>query len=214
MFGKVINSIVKIIGKVHKRIKTAYASFSEVETKTVQVRKELEKMGLLFENSRLSQVMVYYHFVFTEAAWAGWKRVMGFYFNGNIHIPAFWPPALSSKLSPMYCKRPLLDVIRHEFGHALEGKFYNVFHSGKLRERFLEAFGAPYGRRKVSREGDESNYVSEYARDMTQEDFAETFMFYMKHKGRIPKKYMKSPAIRAKWKTVDAICKHIAQLKQ
>lgn len=44
----------------------------------------------------------------------------------------------------------------------------------------------------------------------TQEDFAETFMFFMKHKGEIPAKFAKKPAIQKKWKAVAEIVKRVA----
>lgn len=46
---------------------------------------------------------------------------------------------------------------------------------------------------------------------MTQEDFAETFMLFVKHKGKIPAKYAKKPAILKKWKAVAEIVKRVAK---
>ena len=40
---------------------------------------------------------------------------------------------------------------------------------------------------------------------MTQEDFAETFMCYMKYKGKLPAKWSDNRAIRAKWSFIDDI---------
>ena len=59
-------------------------------------------------------------------------------------------------------------------------------------------------------DGWEERYVSEYATDSTQEDFAETFMLFVKHKGKIPARFAKKPAIRKKWKTVAEIVKRVA----
>ena len=44
----------------------------------------------------------------------------------------------------------------------------------------------------------------------TQEDFAETFMLFVKHKGKIPTKFARKPAIRKKWKAVAEIVKRVA----
>ncbi|MBQ7650221.1 MAG: hypothetical protein IJS15_04635 [Victivallales bacterium] len=41
---------------------------------------------------------------------------------------------------------------------------------------------------------------------MTQEDFAETFMLYVKRKGVLPKAFARNEAIRAKWEEVEYIC--------
>ena len=64
------------------------------------------------------------------------------------------------------------------------------------------------------KDGEEENYVSGYAKKYTQEDFAETFMLFMKHKGIMPKEFSSRKAIRIKWETVAAICKDIAKLKK
>ena len=104
----------------------------------------------------------------------------------------------------------MVDVLRHEFGHALEGKFPQFFHN----ERFRKAFGDEYGVIEVAKDGDERNYVSRYARKYTQEDFAETFMLFLKHKGVLPKEFSRRKAIRVKWETVAAICQDIAKKKK
>ncbi|MBR0459548.1 MAG: hypothetical protein IJJ26_09950 [Victivallales bacterium] len=66
----------------------------------------------------------------------------------------------------------------------------------------------------MAKEGDERNFVSAYARTSTQEDFAETFMFFLKYRGVLPKEFSRQKAIRLKWETVDAICQDIAKLKK
>ena len=78
---------------------------------------------------------------------------------------------------------------------------------------FIKAFGDVCGDSVVAKERDKRNYVSDYARTNTQEDFAETFMLYMKYKGNFPKKFSRRKAIRIKWEAVAAICKDIAKLK-
>ena len=44
------------------------------------------------------------------------------------------------------------------------------------------------------------------------EDFAETFMLYMKHKGNLPKEFRRK-AIKAKWAAVKSICEKVAAKK-
>ena len=214
MFNEVFHAVVQFVDNIvpgKKRLRNFFATFSQVKTATYKVRRDLRDLGLLFEGSRLSQVPVIYHYGLTQESYSGFRGEMGFYYfdTKDIHIPAIWPAALLPKLSRWYHKRRLVDVIRHEFGHALEGKFKKYFHDS----RFRKAFGASYGL-PVAKDGDEQNYVSSYARTDTGEDFAETFMLYVKHKGIMPKKFVKSHAIRAKWKTVETICKDIAKLKK
>ncbi len=101
----------------------------------------------------------------------------------------------------------MLDVLRHEFGHALADRYAKFFRGGI----FKAAFGASYGEKKVFDGKDWTNeYITEYASRMTQEDFAETFMLYMKYKGKLPVSYCKKRAIVKKWKTVGQIIKEIA----
>lgn len=47
---------------------------------------------------------------------------------------------------------------------------------------------------------------------MTQEDFAETFMLYMKHKGKMPAQFRGKRAIEKKWRAVARIVREIAAL--
>ena len=44
----------------------------------------------------------------------------------------------------------------------------------------------------------------------TPEAFAETFMLFVKHKGKIPAKFARLPAIRRKWQAVATIVKAVA----
>ena len=193
--------------KAAERLDNAYASETGVKSALYRVRSELKDMGLLSQNSRLSKVKVI-HDGLSVNGLSGFVGIMGFYDpqTQNIHIPAIWPAALL----PWYKERRMTDVLRHEFGHALEGKFSKFFHD----ERFRKAFGGEYGVIAVARDGDERNYVSSYARKITQEDFAETFMLFMKHKGILPRELSRRKAIRLKWETVAAICQDIAKCKK
>lgn len=193
-------------------VKTAlqkiYASMGEVEKAFNKVRKELEGLGLLFEGWKLDKVDCY-HEKFSLGALYGLAGAMGFYDfkDRNIHVPAFYPAGLF----PMwYGERQMLDVLRHEFGHALADRYAKFFRGGI----FKAAFGASYGAKKVFEGEDwESEYVSKYATTATQEDFAETFMLYMKHKGKLPTRYRGKRAIVKKWKTVGRIIREISALR-
>ncbi len=193
--------------KAVERLDNAYASETGVKTAFYRVRRELRDMGLLFLNSKLSKVKVI-HDGLSVNGLSGFVGIMGFYDpqTQNIHIPAIWPAALL----PWYKERCMTDVLRHEFGHALEGKFSKFFHD----ERFRKAFGGEYGMIVVARKGDDRNYVSNYASKYTQEDFAETFMLFIKHKGVLPRQFSRKKAIRLKWETVAAICQDIAKMKK
>ena len=193
--------VVKAVKNVKGTLKKAWVPEATVKSATARVRRELKDLGLLSPESRMDEVEVIY------GRWdpSGFVKIMGFYSfeDNNIHIPAFFPPALL----PWYKDRCITDVLRHEFGHALADKYPKFFHD----KRFRKAFGDEYGRVKVAGDGD---FVSPYARTFTQEDFCETFMLFLKHKGVLPKEYAYREAIRAKWEAVAAICSDIAELRK
>ena len=194
-------------GLLTKMRKMVFTSFGEMEAAFNKVRKELEKLGLLLDGSPLDKVECY-HERFSLGGLSGFRGCMGFYDfkDRNIHVPAFYPAGLF----PMwYGERKMLDVLRHEFGHALADRFKKFFCGGV----FKEAFGASYGEKKVF-EGDDwtNEHVTAYASTMTQEDFAETFMLFIRHKGKMPARYCGKRAIVKKWKTVERIIREIAAL--
>ena len=188
-------------------MKRVFLSMGEMEKAFNKVRKELEAMDLLFDGSRLDKVDCY-HERFSIGALYG-LVAMGFYnpADQNIHIPAAYPPGLF----PWLQDREMRDVIRHEFGHALADKYRKIFRGGI----FKEAFGKSYGTWQVF-DGDDclDEYVSDYATTNTREDFAETFMLYMKYKGKMPARFRGKRAIVKKWKTVGRIIREIAALRK
>ena len=127
----------------------------------------------------------------------------GYYWNRTIHLPAwgFW-----------FCSADgIRNVVRHEFGHAVAD-----IHRRKLDQGvFLRAFGAPCGRRSVARfrRNWEETCVSKYASKNTEEDWAETFMLFLRHKGRMPARFRDLPAVEAKWDAVKAILEAIVATK-
>jgi len=126
----------------------------------------------------------------------------GYWWNGYIHIPrsGFWIVRQAS----------IEDVFRHEFGHALADLYPETLKKGGT---FRKAFGRTYGEAPAEErgvDGWEERYVSEYATSATQEDFAETFMLFVKHKGKIPAKFAEKPAIKKKWEAVAEICRRVA----
>lgn len=194
---------MKLIGK-------PFVSFREMETKFNKVRKELTGMGLLYDRSALDDVDCIYE-VLSKDGFAAFVGAMGLYRfisdgDGNIHIPALYFAGL---LPSRYEDRQILDVIRHEFGHALADRYERHFRGSPFRP----AFGANYGETKVfKRVSWEDRYVTEYATDSTQEDFAETFMLFMKYKGKLPARYRGKCAIEKKWDAVRQIIKEISVL--
>lgn len=182
-------------------------SLATVEAAFNAVRMELQDMGLLFRGSQLDKINCFHERLSMYGLWYGVRHnAESVYGNAledrYIHIPMFIRSGVLNG-----DRRVIRDDIRHEFGHALADKFKKFFRGGI----FKEAFGASYGVTKVF-DGDDwsDEYVSDYATTDTREDFAETFMLYMKHKGKMPTRYRGKRAIEKKWKTVAKIVKAIA----
>lgn len=191
---------MKTLKQTVKKIKNLHVSMAQLTSSYNRVRHELWAMGLLVADSPLDEVGCYLEPLWTWGGRRGLGMVMGFYYqsmeggDGNIHVPAICTAAILGN-EP----RVMVDVLRHEYAHALEDNYEQFVH---VRE-FTKAFGAEYGKTVVFKEGTEENYVTLYAQTMTQEDFAETFMCYMKYKGKLPAKWSDNRAIRAKWSFID-----------
>ena len=188
-----------------------YTSFEQVSRAYNKVRKELEKLGVLWDGSKLDEVECLYE-LFNPCGLVGY---IGFYEfikvgDGNIHFPPVYNGLdLGLRWTDKYS---VSDVLRHEFGHALADRYPKVLRDGDL---FKKAFGGSYGGRSAKGTDPddwEGRCVSAYAASATQEDFAETFMLYMKHKGKIPARFAKKSAIRKKWKAVEKIVRRVAAL--
>jgi hypothetical protein len=97
------------------------------------------------------------------------------------HMPrtgAIYVPRISG--SAWFETRPwsLTDVLTHEYGHVL----------GQSVPDYQYLFDA-------------TESVSEYGHTNPAEDFAETFRYYVKHRGKLPKK-LKTEAIKEKWRFI------------
>ena len=173
---------------------------------------ELWNLGVLWDGSKLDGVEYIYDQIAPVAALSG---TMGWYDpnSKDITFPSVYLP-IAALWRDLGVKANALDVFRHEFGHALADLYPGALKKGGV---FRAAFGGAYGEAPAEEcvaDGWGDRYVSEYATSMTQEDFAETFMLFVKHKGKIPAKYAKKPAIRKKWKAVAEIVKRVAVAKR
>jgi len=93
----------------------------------------------------------------------------------EIHIPRFSGARLA-ELLPGRVYTSLMDILRHEHGHAFD--FAGM--SRNLRRRYWQLFGRT-GKKAVF---DPDVHVTEYAATDSQEDFAECFMLFVKWGGR------------------------------
>ena len=94
-------------------------------------------------------------------------------------------------------------MIRHEYGHAIADNHRGLFRS----KRFAIAFGQPH-ESCVASKYDAAHHVSTYAATEAGEDYAETFMLYLRHRGVLPKKHT-TVMVRRKWQFMHALCRAI-----
>ncbi len=150
------------------------------------VQKELYSIGLWYEDSHLTE---------TEVYWCPLPQIkmydaFGFFFHGtnlidrmigyktgHIYIPACVLPNLFYQHSIS-----LRDVIRHEYAHAFAHYYPELIIDSK---EFEKIFGGHYYS-KIPSKMEHSAYITEYAKTLPMEDFAETFMVYVRRKGVIP----------------------------
>jgi hypothetical protein len=150
---------------------------------TTQVRLELQRLGFFSESLQGVKVRL---IPFGSAY--GYQYYGG---SGEIHIPAVSLSRFSTLLGYPYTS--LRDVIRHEYGHAVADQ-----HRGLIRSRkFSTAFGTGHHFEKRE-EFHPEVHLTRYAAASTGEDFAETFMTYVRTGGVVPRE-IKSLAIRRKF---------------
>ena len=123
--------------------------------------------------------------------------------TGEIEIPRVSLSRLSHLWNGGYTS--LRDVLRHEFAHAIADTHRGLFRSGY----FAEAFGAAH-HWNFGWEYDPEHHVSEYAAIAPAEDFAETFMVYVRHGGLLPARHATTP-IRRKWKFIRRLSAAISK---
>ena len=189
-------------------MRKVYTSFKTVSRAYKKVRKELADLGLLWDGSKLDRVQCFHApFAPLAALWGsrGWydrdKKTITF---TSVYLPI---APLGMDLCP---KATVVDVLRHEFAHAIADLYSKAVSRGGT---FRAAFGGDCGDNPSEHSKLpewEGTFVSGYAKKSTEEDFAETFMLYVKHKRKIPAKFARNPAIRKKWNAVGEIVRRVA----
>ncbi len=181
-------------------------SYKQTNNALFAVQHELYAIGLWHENSPLTSV---------EVNWCALPQIrmhdaLGFfmhgesrldkvfgYYSGQMYIPAF-------VLSHLFwqTRGSLRDVIRHEYAHAFAHHYHKLIEKSK---EFKSVFGGSYYSEMPS-EMEHDAYVSDYAKTLPMEDFAETFMVYVRRKGVIPKTFRNSN-LKRKWKFISKTIK-------
>jgi hypothetical protein len=87
--------------------------------------------------------------------------------------------------------------LRHEYAHAFRSAHPRLI----LNRNFSRAFEEHY-ESETNFGYDPRFFVSKYAASKPKEDFAETFMYFVKHRGVLPPRF-DTPVIRRKWRFID-----------
>lgn len=183
-------------------IKSPFISFKQLNRAIYDAQNDLYRLGLWYDGAPLSEVEIYlcplprlqvrglfYH---GENAWS---KLAGYY-EGKMYIPRI---SLAHLGNTQYDS--LRDVIRHEYAHAFAHHYPKLI----FKTEFSKVFGGSYYYEKPSKMRPDA-FVSEYAKTIPMEDFAETFMTYLKRKGKMPKSFTNKKLI-AKWIFVERIIK-------
>ncbi len=155
-------------------------SYKQTNDALFSVQRELYSLGLWYIDSPLTKVQVNWRALppirmhdalgFFMHGESKLDKVFGYY-SGQMYIPAF-------VLSHLFwqTRGSLRDVIRHEYAHAF------AHHHPKLIEKskeFKSVFGGSYYS-EVPSDMEHAAYVSDYAKTLPMEDFAETFRSLIK----------------------------------
>jgi hypothetical protein len=174
----------------------------------MSVQNELYKIGLWNEGSLLTNVEVIWYplahlkmydveGIFFHGT-TFFDRAMGFK-TGKIYIPSVVIPNIIWQES-----HSLKDVIRHEYAHAFEHCYPDLISNSK---EFEKIFGGNYYYYEPSQMEGEA-YISNYAKTMPMEDFAETFMVFVRKQGVLPTKYS-NVKLKRKWEFISKIIKQV-----
>lgn len=174
-----------------------------------QVRDELREVGLLEDGRYLDRIECALWpiqweanelgFVFDEGV--GWGDKLFGREAGVIYIP------LRAPVRAYVPGGTLVDTIRHEFGHAwawLDPKFLR-------RPWFAETFNAGYfDEWDEPPPFDANDFVSNYATTLPREDFAETFMTFLRHRRSLTR-FQNRPGVHRKLRATAAAVREAAR---
>lgn len=164
-----------------------FVTLSRLNRAVSDVQGELQQHG--FYDERLAGVDVYLNWCGVALGWC-WHGT-----TGDIHIPAVSIGKLYECLRGE-SRTSLRDVVRHEYGHALAHTHKGLFCSIPFKRAFGNHHDAD-----VKSDYDPERHVTPYAATSPSEDFAETFMFYLRRGGELPGRF-DTWRIRRKWQFI------------
>jgi hypothetical protein len=173
-----------------------FVTLTDLSHANWQVTTEMEKLGLWSEE--LDDIDVY--LVAISFGCYGWFEP-----DGHIYIPAVTGANLYDLILGHHTR--LTDVLRHEWAHALADRESDLTDS----KRFTRSFGGSYDLLEPVCSYDPEHHLTLYAATSPCEDFAETFHFYLRHKGRLPQRLAYKPKLIRKWEFVEWMAGKISQ---
>ncbi|MCO4754861.1 MAG: putative zinc-binding metallopeptidase [Bacteriovoracaceae bacterium] len=198
--------------------------FDELCRSFVKVQAELEEIGLWFEDYYLGEVDL------VQSPLPSLLGEMGYVYDSGL---GFFDEALGyeegviyiPKYAPVQAYTPggtLVDTIRHEFAHAWTVVDPELFE----KKWFVNTFGLEYWDEdelgqslyKLFRKYEVSafenspyfdDYVSSYALSAPCEDFAETFMFFLRYRKSL-KRFKHRPGVYRKLMSIKKIISELS----
>ncbi len=215
---------------MHKLCTVLGVEMIEVDRAYNFVRKELAEVGLLADGKYLDQIELWISdrpsegesaYIFEEKG--PWIR--SGYKLGVIYLPSDTPNV------PRVPGSTLIDVIRHEFAHAwyyIDPRFFREdwfqrafgapykncnprpFNNWKRQlnlnlqyRQSLQRCRTESGRNRLFHKHLYQHFVSTYASTCACEDFAETFMYYLKYRNSLDRFAESRPTVYRKLKSVE-----------
>ena len=181
--------------RTRRNLRRHIISWQDLNRANSQVTDELWNLGLW--NSRLNKVDVYW--VSASLKYYGWC-------TDHIFMPAISGAQLADLAHGRHIR--LVDVLRHEWGHAVAHHHTELFDTS----RFVRIFGAPYESEEPVWDYSPQDHLTQYSATMPCEDFAEVFHYFIRHKGRLPLRLHNKPAIVRKWEFVEWLATKVSKI--
>lgn len=182
--------------KSDRRISRHVITLPQLTEANWSVTTEMDQLGLW--SPRLDDVDVF--LVPVSFRCYGW-----FLPEGHIYIPAVTGAQLSDLITGHHTR--LADVLRHEWAHALADRNPKLVGD----RRFRSVFGGSYESPHPVWEYHTDMHLTPYAATSPCEDFAETFHFYLRHKGRLPLRLHAKPEIARKWEFIGWLAERVSR---
>ncbi|MDP3275432.1 MAG: putative zinc-binding metallopeptidase [Deltaproteobacteria bacterium] len=210
MFSWKSNQPARWMQQGASRLELVSLSVAEIERVFNRVREELWEVGLLEDGKYLDLIGCDRNWLPSFDGTAA-----EFYDEGVSRLDdwlGFEEGMIYLRPNARFGKKPgetLLDTMRHEFGHAWAWRDPAFFE----RRWFRACFGAAYDEVWCETPAfDRTEYISVYATKMPKEDFAETFMTFLRCRNTLHR-FDRRPGVRAKLAVVEQAIKQASETR-